>query len=167
MSALSECPSCDHSLDDHSPKRGCSKCLCDVKPDGPVRPRQDPGDSIPAMPGSVQGAVLALAVEAEGWGVTWTDVARSLGMHHGQATAALSRLHEKGDLARLPDDRRDHCSIYVTPDHAAGRVTIPQGWRGLRLNPKEVEALQLVLDTDCQNSRALKVVEDALGRALA
>lgn len=54
-------------------------------------------------------------------GVTVADV-RELGLHHGQASSALTTLHQQGRIARLAD-RRNRCHIYVAPEYVAGRET--------------------------------------------
>lgn len=55
-------------------------------------------------------------------GATWKDFARAFDMHHGQASGALSRLHQRRKIARL-DERRERCLVYVHPDFVDGRNT--------------------------------------------
>jgi hypothetical protein len=63
-------------------------------------------------------------VELRGaWGVTWKEVAETLGTHHGAASGALSNLHAKGWVVRLRE-KRDRCSVYVTPEYVDGRPIV-------------------------------------------
>lgn len=55
------------------------------------------------------------------FGRTWKEIGEKFGWHHGQATGALSPLHKTGHIAALDGETRDGCSIYVHPDHIAGR----------------------------------------------
>lgn len=57
-------------------------------------------------------------------GITWGELADAHGLHHGEASAALSRLHRVGLIARLTE-RRGRSQIYVLPEHVAGRPTSP------------------------------------------
>lgn len=67
--------------------------------------------------------VVKVAEGAGSWGVTWQDVANELGLHHGQASGALSRLHRDGALLRL-SERRGRSSVYVTPDVVGDRTYV-------------------------------------------
>ena len=57
-------------------------------------------------------AVRRLVAAAGATGMTVREVAAATGLHHGQASGALSRLHTATRLARL-DERRDRCRVYV------------------------------------------------------
>lgn len=59
-------------------------------------------------------------------GVTVKKVRENTGLHHGQASSALSVLHKEGLIARLTE-RRDRCAVYVLPDFVNGRETAPHG----------------------------------------
>lgn len=59
-------------------------------------------------------------------GLTWKELARITGWHHGQASGALSVLHKEGLIARLTE-RRDRCFVYVLPEHVGDRETQDQG----------------------------------------
>lgn len=69
-----------------------------------------------------QTDVLRLIREAGADGLTWRDLARLTGTHHGTASGALSGLHKTGQIARLTE-RRDRCQIYVLPANVNGRPT--------------------------------------------
>lgn len=60
-------------------------------------------------------------------GATWKDLATYYGWHHGQASGALSVLHKEGHIARLADERRSRCAVYVLPEKVHGRATVTQG----------------------------------------
>lgn len=71
-------------------------------------------------------------------GRTWKDIAQRFEWHHGQATGALSPLHQAGHIAALATEYgRDGCTVYVTPDNVGGRETRAPGksaaksWREL------------------------------------
>ena len=55
-------------------------------------------------------------------GMTWVELSERLGIHHGQASGALSRLHRVGRIRRLTE-RRDRCKIYVYPAFVNDRPT--------------------------------------------
>ena len=57
-------------------------------------------------------------------GLTWSELAEALGLHHGQASGTLSVLHKAGQIERLKLSR-NRCKIYVIPDHVDGRLTEP------------------------------------------
>ena len=46
-------------------------------------------------------------------GVTWKDVSRALGIHHGQASGALSNLHRLGRVFVVAGEKRERCQVYV------------------------------------------------------
>ena len=69
----------------------------------------------------VEQARVRRLVELRGTqGVTWKEIADTLATHHGAASGALSNLHEKGWVVRLRE-KRDRCSVYVTPEYVDGR----------------------------------------------
>lgn len=64
--------------------------------------------------------------EAGSRGVTWRELAATYGIHHGQASSALSNLHRSGAIVRLAETR-DRCGVYVTPGNVYERP-----WRAYR-----------------------------------
>jgi hypothetical protein len=79
------------------------------------------------MTTKVQRAVELLTRRAE-VGVTWRElsVAGDVPMGHGSASRVLSDLHRTGAAVRLVE-RRDRCSVYVLPECAGDRPTVPHG----------------------------------------
>ena len=73
---------------------------------------------------------LALVRDAGTAGMTWSDISRSLGIHHGKASEALSILHHNGQVARLKQ-RRGANTIYVTPNNIDGRDVIQRRYNNL------------------------------------
>lgn len=71
-----------------------------------------------------QRQVLAALQAAGRDGLTWHELARAHGWHHGQASGALSVLHKVGKIARLTE-RRDRCYVYAHLEHVQGRDTAP------------------------------------------
>lgn len=62
-------------------------------------------------------------------GLTWKELARLAGWHHGQASGVLSVLHKEGRIARLTD-RRERSFAYVLPEYVDGRETQEHGRTG-------------------------------------
>jgi len=58
--------------------------------------------------------------------------------HHGSISGALSNLHQKGLIVRLKE-RRDRCQVYVTPEFAFTRETVPHGRNKSGLSDAEKE----------------------------
>ena len=58
--------------------------------------------------------VYDLARKSGREGIIWKEVAEALDIHHGSASNVLSVLDKVGVLVRLKE-RRNNCSIYVTP----------------------------------------------------
>jgi hypothetical protein len=56
-------------------------------------------------------------------GLTWRELAATFGLHHGQASSALSNLHRTGGAVRL-SERREGSGVYVTPLNIDGRATV-------------------------------------------
>lgn len=81
-----------------------------------------------------QERLLSFLDEQGEYGATWQEVGTSLGLHHGQVTGALSNLHKAGIVARLTT-KRARCSVYVLPEHVAGRATAAQGRRDAETSP--------------------------------
>jgi hypothetical protein len=69
--------------------------------------------------------IVRAELEAAGTrGLTYRDVCDIFATHHGTASSALSNLHRTGGAVRL-QERRNRCSVYVTPENSAGRPTGP------------------------------------------
>jgi hypothetical protein len=71
-----------------------------------------------------QRGVLDFLLGTQGYGATWGEVAFALDLHHGQASASLSSLHQAGRIVRLRE-RRGRSQIYVLPQYVADRETAP------------------------------------------
>lgn len=58
-------------------------------------------------------------------GVTASELREKDGsLHHGRVSSALTNLHRAGRLIRLAEIR-NHCHVYVLPEHVAGRDVKP------------------------------------------
>ena len=58
------------------------------------------------------------AVKAQGYhGMTWHELGDWLGLHHGQASGALSNLHKKGLVFVMRDVTRQKCQVYVISEY--------------------------------------------------
>ncbi len=73
-----------------------------------------------------QRQVLQLLEQAGPIGMTYQEVGRILGWHHGQTTGVLSPMHGAGLIAALADTR-DNCTVYVAPQHVGKRETRAYG----------------------------------------
>jgi hypothetical protein len=69
-----------------------------------------------------QRMVLTMLEDARVRGLTWKELADQAGWHHGQASGALSVLHQVGLIERLAE-RRNRCHPYVLPIWVLGRET--------------------------------------------
>lgn len=88
-----------------------------------------------------QQAVIDELRNAGTYGAIWRDIALALGLHHGQASAALSVLHREGVIARLTD-KRNKCSIYVLPEFVNGRTTSESIKTQASINANAIKALR-------------------------
>lgn len=79
-------------------------------------------------------------------GITWRNYADRYGLHHGQASGALSMLDHLGYIVRLKE-RRERCSVYVVPDHVHGRNTIPH--KTNRQGAAAAASLLMAMSTEC------------------
>lgn len=50
-------------------------------------------------------------------GMTWREIATELGLHHGQASGALSNLHRLGVVFVRKGWQREKCQVYVHGDY--------------------------------------------------
>ncbi len=71
-----------------------------------------------------QRQVMAELARRQDTGLTWVDLERLYGWHHGIASAVLSVLHKVGHINRLTV-KRAKCSVYVLPMWTQGRPTAP------------------------------------------
>lgn len=83
--------------------------------------------------GKRQAMTVSALRDAGVKGLTWKDLGAIYGWHHGKATGVLSVLHKDGVIARLADERRDRCSIYVSKQFLNGRPVAAHG----RSNPTQ------------------------------
>jgi hypothetical protein len=102
-------------------------------------------------------------------GLTWRDVADVFGWHHGQASGALSVLHKEGRIARLAEERRNRCAVYVLPEYVNGRPVAAHG-RKSPVTPAEFVALEAVegalAEGTVLNLSDVRLVAAALRRSL-
>lgn len=63
------------------------------------------------------GQVLQAVRDASLYGVTSPELEQAMGLHHGTASGALSRLDRTSQITRLLT-KRDGSSVYVMPEHA-------------------------------------------------
>lgn len=59
-----------------------------------------------------QNELLALLHEAGTTGATWQELATITGLHHGQISGTLSKLHQNGDVFQLKTTRNG-CHPYI------------------------------------------------------
>lgn len=74
----------------------------------------------------VQRKTLELVSEAKDEGITWAELSRTLKIHHGHSSSALSLLNKDNRIVRL-DEQRAGNSIYVLSLYKNGRRVIPYG----------------------------------------
>lgn len=88
----------------------------------PLMPRpRDPEPEPEQQPVPDRLALAYAFVESKDLtGMTWHDLAKATGWHHGQASSALTTLHKRGRIKRL-SLTRDRCSVYVAPQHVDDR----------------------------------------------
>ena len=85
-----------------------------------------------------QKAALELISRGASDGMTVMEFEEKLGIHHGQASSALSHLHRAGYVRRLKHRRKGQ-EIYVLPDYINGREESPYRPRGGRKHPRFTE----------------------------
>lgn len=99
--------------------------------------------------------------EAGEYGMTWREYAEASGAHHGSASGALSKMHQRGQAARL-QERRDNNAVYVHPDFVAGRPTVPRIVRGTApLEGMPVAEVEAMMDTMAALHKLQQVAEAA------
>lgn len=57
-------------------------------------------------------------------GLTWSEVADFLEVHHGSASSLLTNMHKQGRIVRL-SEKRNKSKVYVLPEYTNGRDTEP------------------------------------------
>lgn len=96
-------------------------------------------DLVTGVTAKAQRLTLILAAQAGERGLTIVDLREAKGsLHHGKMSSALTNLHKGGRLVRLAD-RRDRAHIYVLPEHAGERETLP-----FRANRPHIDRTELV-----------------------
>lgn len=98
------------------------------------RAERDDGDGTTSKR---QRLTLTLLDSAGRSGLTWRELSRLTGWHHGQASGVLSVLHLDDRIVRL-EERRGRCAVYTTRDHVDGRA------ESVRALPKAVRLLRIV-----------------------
>jgi len=81
-------------------------------------------DATAGTAGKRQRDVLDLLGRQGSDGLTWSEAAYALDLHHGQASASLSALHKEDRIARLKE-RRGRSQIYVLPQYVGDREVAP------------------------------------------
>lgn len=76
----------------------------------------------------LQQDILEQLALAGATGATWSELAETLGLHHGTVSGGLSVLHKAGVIARLVE-RRGKSKVYALPQYVQGRQTEEQGRR--------------------------------------
>lgn len=99
-----------------------------------------------------QRAALTLITNAKSEGMTVMEFEEGLGLHHGQASSALSHLHRAGYVRRLKMRRKGQ-EIYVLPDHVNGRDESPYRPRGGRKHPRFTEDEEVMKAMDAAGIR--------------
>jgi hypothetical protein len=100
-----------------------------------------------------QRETLVALDQAGPMGLTWQELARIQGWHHGQASGALSGLHKTGRIVRLTL-RRKRCAIYVASRHVNGRATEKQGETETTRMLREAVDLLGLLAPSCRHRAA-------------
>jgi hypothetical protein len=116
-----------------------------------------------------QSFVLSRLATVQANGLTWRDLATEAGWHHGQASGALSVLHKEGRIARLAEERRTRCAVYVLPEYVEGR---PVAAHGRKSPVTEAESVALasveiaLAEGSLLNLSDVRLVAAALRRSL-
>lgn len=79
-------------------------------------------DPTPQPTTNRRDAVLTMITANQVNGMTWREVAKTLGVGHGSASAILSTLHAEGVIVRLTESRNES-KVYVLPEWVNGRDT--------------------------------------------
>jgi hypothetical protein len=86
-------------------------------------------------------------------GVTVAKMRENTGLHHGQASSALSVLHKEGRIARLTE-RRDRCAVYVLPEYVNGRETAAPGRQARTPEPVTLTAEEALVLSNVRRNLA-------------
>jgi hypothetical protein len=54
-------------------------------------------------------------------GATSAEIETLTGDHHGKVSSALSSMHKDGAIVALKNVKRNHCGVYVLPEHVNGQ----------------------------------------------
>lgn len=73
-----------------------------------------------------QHTVLLLLGQQGSYGMTVAELRERTGLHHGQASSALTNLHRSNRIDRLTETR-DRCKVYVLPQHVNARAVEAPG----------------------------------------
>jgi hypothetical protein len=103
-----------------------------------------------------QAVVLDELLRVGPHGYTWNELAHRTGMHHGQASGALTVLHKTGRIVRLTE-KRNRCRVYVHPGFVDGRETEPYT---PRVRPVSVDEMQETIREAYATLAALGVFDD-------
>lgn len=74
-----------------------------------------------------QQQTLAALESAGERGLTYQELGSTFGWHHGKSSGVLSVLHKEGEIARLADERRNRCAVYVARRHVNARPVAAHG----------------------------------------
>lgn len=100
------------------------------------------------------------AVQANGThGLTWRELAEWLGLHHGQASGALSNLHKKGLVFVLRDNHREKCQVYIASNwrktfQDAECIDEPAKVK----NTRQLEALLQAVEQVCEHGSPMDIL---------
>lgn len=96
-----------------------------------------------------QALVLAALDRRGPRGGTWAEIGDELRLHHGQASGALSNLHQAGRISRLTE-RRGRSLVYVSNHWLEGRASSPPGRTSGSQMPTSIApgTLPVILPTD-------------------
>lgn len=74
-----------------------------------------------------QRQTLAALRSARERGLTYQELGSIFGWHHGKSSGVLSVLHKEGLIARLANERRNRCAVYVAEAFVNNRATAAHG----------------------------------------
>jgi hypothetical protein len=94
------------------------------------------------------------------WGLTWSDLSKRTGWHHGKASGVLSVLHKADLIVRL-EERRNNSAIYVLSEYVEGRAISPHKQRGMTKN-QLCKAIMSISNVDGNLSTDSEVLDQIL-----
>lgn len=92
-------------------------------------------------------------------GLTWKELGRRVGWHHGQASGVLTILHMAGRISRLKE-KRDRCRVYVLTEHVNDRETEPYVRQTPSVAPATTEEMAELIREAYMTMAALGVFDD-------